>query len=227
MARRGDLHDKVAGLAHQVVQAVSFGAQYQRAIHVVVDFVVEAVAALVESHGPDIFLLELFNRAVDVGDLGHRHVLRRTCRRLRHRRIHSHGAALGNDDAIHTGGIGRAQNRAQVVRIFHAVEHDQERPLTTAFLQQVFDVGIFLRRSNCDHSLVVAGRREAIQVRTRNGAHRHAQRAALADDLVHALIVAFARHADVLEGTSAGLQRFQNGVDAVNDGHRKSVIGNR
>ena len=34
-------------------------------------------------------------------------------------------AALGNDDGAGAGGVGGADDGAEIVRIFHAVEHDE------------------------------------------------------------------------------------------------------
>ena len=53
----------------------AFGSQHQRAIHVVIEFVVALGGALVESNRPDVALLQVFQRAGDVDHARHRHML--------------------------------------------------------------------------------------------------------------------------------------------------------
>jgi hypothetical protein len=50
------------------------------------------------------------------------------------------GAALGQDDAVDAGAVGGAQQRAEVVRVFDAVEREEELAVEAgAGGEQVFD----------------------------------------------------------------------------------------
>ena len=69
----------------------------------------------------------------DVGDAGDRQMRRRAGGSFAHGRIDAGGAALGNDDGVAPGALGRANDRADVVRVGDVVEHDEQPVGAPAF----------------------------------------------------------------------------------------------
>src|SRR5581483_10814616 len=104
----GDADHEVAVAADLLVQALAFGADHERAVHVVLELVVGLRGALVQSDDPDIARFQLLKRAADVGDACDGHVLGGACRRPGHSSGHAHGAALWNHDSVHAGSVGGA-----------------------------------------------------------------------------------------------------------------------
>ena len=71
-------------------------------------------------------LLQFFERAIDIGGAHHGQILERTGGGLGDHVGKPHCAPFRNDDAARARGMRRAHDRAQIVRIFHAVEHHQQ-----------------------------------------------------------------------------------------------------
>ena len=223
MAEHGNGDQKVAAPAHQVVQSLAFGAEHDGAVHVVVEFVVALRAALVEADGPHVAFFQLVQRARDVGDARDRQMLGRSRRSLHRGARQSRGAPLGNDDAVGAGAIGGANERAQVVRVFHAVEHDQEAVLAVALFEQRVHVGVLLAAGDGDDALMGVGVGGAIELLARQEADLHSAGAAVVNQALHPLIMPLARDADVLEAARARLQRLADRMNAVDDDHVSSV----
>ena len=114
------------------------------------------------------------------------------------------GAALGNDDGSGAGGVGGADDGAEIVRIFHAVEHDEHLARCDGF-----EVGVLARGAEGDDALVRGGTGQAVQRGARFEAHRHAGAAREIDDFLQARASGALRDHDALDGVagSAGLRR--------------------
>ena len=86
-----------------------------------------ALGVVAGADDADVALLQLVQRARQVGDhqVGHR--LGRAAGDLGHRGIQAHGVVLRRDDGVRAGTVGHAQAGAQVVRVGHAVEHQHQR----------------------------------------------------------------------------------------------------
>src|SRR5438477_4363167 len=136
-ALHGNGDQEIAFAADEIVQSVTFRAQHQSAIHVVVERVVALRAPFIEADGPNTFSFQFFHRATDVGDAGDGQVLGGAGGNLSDSGSHAGGAALGNHNAIGAGRIGGADDGAQIVRIFHAIEHHDEGKLAAALRQQI------------------------------------------------------------------------------------------
>ena len=197
--------------------------EHDGAVHVVVKFVVALRAALVEADSPDIAFFQLVQRARDVGDARDRQMLRGPGGSFDHGARQPDGAAFGNDDAVGAGAVGGANQRAQVVRVFHAVEHDQEAVLAVALLQQRVHVGILLAAGDGDDALVGVGVGGAVKLLARQEADLHAAGAAVVDQALHPLVMALAGDAHVIKAARARLQRLADRMNAVDDDHVSSV----
>ena len=67
-------------------------------------------------------------------------------------------------DARHTSTLGNPQNRAQVLRICHPIEDEQERRLGSTTLHQVFELEALQRRSHGENALWRIGAREGFEL---------------------------------------------------------------
>ncbi len=201
------------------MQSLALRAQNQRAIHVVVEGVVGLRPALIETNRPDIALFQFFHRASDVRYLGNGQVFAGSRRGFRDCPGNGRGATLWNDHAVGAGSIGGSQDRAQIMRIFHTVEHDDEGIPSALGADHIVEIAVLLGRRDGYHSLMrrVAG--HAVEFHASEKTHRHAQLAAVFDHALQADVVPLLRHADPLESPSAGLERLGDGVDAVDIVH--------
>ncbi len=113
----------------------------------------------------------------------------------------------------------RANQRTQIVRIFHAIEHDQEAVLAVPLLQQRVHVGVLLAGGNGDDALMGVRVGGAVEFLALQKAHLHAAGAAIVDNALHPLIVPLARDADVIEAAPARLQRLADRMNSVDNDH--------
>ncbi len=82
-----------------------------------------------EAGDPEAALLEKLDRAREVGDPDQRHMLERAGGCLGQRPGFRRRVALGQDDRERAEGGGRAQDRADILRVGHLVEDHQPRML--------------------------------------------------------------------------------------------------
>lgn len=72
---------------------------------------------------------EFLHRAGEVGDLRERHMIGSADRDAAHGLGDADRFVFGRDHRMHAGGIGRAKDCAEVVRVLHAVENQYKRHL--------------------------------------------------------------------------------------------------
>ena len=125
-AGHGDAQQVVAGAADEVVEAGAFAAEDEDAVAGEVELVVVGLAALVETDDPDIALLEVFKSADEVDDAGDAEVLGCSGAGFYGDGAERGGAALGEDDAVDAGAVGYAEERAEILRVFNAVEGEEQ-----------------------------------------------------------------------------------------------------
>jgi len=92
----------------------------------VIDVAVELIAAFVQTVNPKALLLEFFKSVGDIADTNYGEMLERTGRGFGDRFGEPRGPALGNQDSRCACCVRGTDDGAQVVRIFHAVEDDEE-----------------------------------------------------------------------------------------------------
>ena len=147
-AGHGNAEQVVAGAADKIVEARAFAAEDDDEIAGEVELVVVGWAALVETDDPEVVLLEVFEGADEVDDAGDAEVLGGAGAGFDGGGAERGGAALGEDDAVDAGAIGDAEQRAEVLRIFDAVEGEDEAgggALRPDGRKEVFDGEEFLR----------------------------------------------------------------------------------
>ena len=74
--------------------------------------------------------------------------------RARDRIRQARRAALWNDHAMRTSGQRRANDSAEIVRVFHSIEDDYQRELTPFRRQKVIEISVLLSRCDGDDTLM-------------------------------------------------------------------------
>ena len=132
------------------------------------------------------------------------------------------GAALGEDNTVHAGAIGHAQQRAQVLRIFHAVESQDETRcggLTGSRREQIFERKKLLRVHQRDHALMRGGPGGNSKLLARLLENTDAGLAALGHQPLEARIVPLAGHEHVVKAPLSGFQSLLHRMQAVENFH--------
>ena len=83
-------------------------------------------AAFVETDDPEVAALEIFECADKVDDTGDAEMLGGSGAGFDGGGAEWSGAAFGEEDAVDTGAIGDAKKSAEVLRVFNAVEREEE-----------------------------------------------------------------------------------------------------
>ena len=152
------------------------------------------------------------------------------------------GAAFGEDDAVHSGAVGYAQQRAEVLRVLYAVEGEQQAGragLGRLVIrcgrcgEEVLDGERLLRADEGDDPLVGVGSSELGELLSRFLADADAGRAALGGEALEARVVmrglmrfeTLASQQHVIETAAAGAKSFFHRVDAVENFHEVSLVG--
>src|ERR1019366_10486593 len=157
--------------------------------------------------------------ARDVGDARNRQMLVSSRRSLDGGARQSSGATLRDDDTIRAGCVGGADQRAQVVWIFHAVEHHQETVLTVTLVEQGVHARVLLAAGDRNDALMSVGVGGAIELLARQKAHLHTAGAAVVNKALHPLVMPLARNTDVFKAARPRLQRLADRMNAVDDDH--------
>lgn len=117
----------VAMLAGQPAHALALGAHHQHARPAQVE-IKDLLGRLAGgTDDPQPLLLQLLQRARQVGHRHQRHHFGSAAGDLAHRGVEGRRLVLGHDHRLHSGSIGGAQAGAEIVRIGHPVEHQQQR----------------------------------------------------------------------------------------------------
>ncbi len=228
-AGHGDAEEVVAGALDEVVEAGALAAEDEADVLAEVEVGVVWGAAFVEADDPDVVLLHGFEGAGDVDDLGDADVLGGTGGGFGGDGREGSGATLGEEDAVDTGTVGGAEESAEVVGVFDAVEREKEAAGGAGGgVEKVFQGEEFALTEEGDDALVGVGFAVAGELVAGFGADADAFGAAEFEDRVHARVaagLALAGDADVVEGSSAGAEGLFDGVQAVQNFHAFSVIG--
>ena len=132
------------------------------------------------------------------------------------------GAALGHDDGVDSGAVGGAEQRAEILRVFDAVESEDEAR-GAGGLENIFDGEKFLSADDGDDALVGGGVGDVGKGFAGLGANADLEVAAEGDDGFEAVVAAFTGYEDVIETALACFEGFFYRMDAVEGLHLSSV----
>ncbi len=213
----------IAGAANEVVEPGALAAENEHAVAGEVEVVVIRCAALIEPDDPEILALEIFQSAHQIDDAGDAQVLRGAGAGLDGDWAQGRGAALCEHDAIHACAVGYAEKSAQVLRVFNAVESEQETGKagfgSRIRRKQVFNRERLLPVNEGDDTLMRDVLRDQRELLTRLLADADAKLAAEIDELLDSGIVALGGHQDVVKPATSGLESFFHRMQAVENFH--------
>lgn len=214
----------VAGAAHEVVQPGAFAAEDEDAVAGKVELVVVACAAFIETDDPEILLFQIFKRADKVDDAGHAKVLCRAGAGLDCDGTEGCGSALSEHDAVDARAVCHAKQRAEVLRIFYAVEGEHK-----AFgsrldgREKVLNGEELLRPYESDNALVGGGSGYLGELLAGFLADADSGFAADSDETPEALILALAGDENMIEAAAAGAECLLDRMNTVENFHAGSL----
>ena len=159
-AGHGNAQQVVAGAADEIVESRALAAEDDTKIAGEIELVVVGCAPFVETDDPEIVALEIFERADQVDDAGDAKMLGCAGAGLNGGGAEGSGAALGEDDAVDTGAIGHAEQSTKILRIFNAVEGEEQtrgNGLPGSGVEEIFEGEKFLRTDERNDSLMSRG----------------------------------------------------------------------
>jgi DNA-binding transcriptional MerR regulator len=172
------------------------------------------VAALVEAVDPVAGLFQIVDGAVYVGHLDYREVGECSGGGAGYYVGEAGGAAVWDDHAGGAGGVRGADDGAQIVGIFNAVEHDMQ----TARGDGGFECRVFFGRAQRDYALMIGASGGAIELFAGFETHRNGAFAAQFDDFLKARAGGAFDDEDALQGTR-GAEGFPDGMDSRDRSH--------
>jgi hypothetical protein len=125
-AGHGNTEEMIAGAANEIVEAGALAAKDDDEITGEIELIVFGRAAFVETDDPEIAALEFFKGANEIDDAGDTEVLCGSGAGFDGGGAEGSGAALGEEDAVDAGAIGDAKKSAEILRVFNAVECEDE-----------------------------------------------------------------------------------------------------
>src|SRR5262249_52366357 len=101
---------------------------------------------------------------------------------------YTYGATLGDDDAIGACTLGSADDRAQIVRILDAVQHEQEVVKAAFLFEEISKVGVAFFPGDRNNTLMICRSRQTGELIARHGPNGNALGPAQCNQLLDALI---------------------------------------
>jgi hypothetical protein len=216
----------VAGAANEIVKAGALAAKDNDEIAGEIELVVCGRAAFVETDDPEVAALEVFEGADEIHDTSDAEVLGGASAGFDGDGAEGSGAALGEENAVDTGAVGDAEKRAEVLRVFHSIEGEDEargRGAGGIGSEEIFEGKELLRADERDNTLVGGSFCGEGKLIARFEADADACVAALGDEAANARIAAVARalagDEDVIETAAASLESFRDRMQTVEDFH--------
>ena len=214
----------IAGATDEIVKPGAFASENDDEIAGEIELIVSGGAAFVETDDPEIVALELFKGANEIDDAGDTKVLCGSGAGFDGGGAEGSGAALGEEDAVNAGAIGDAKKSSEVLRIFNAVEREDEAGGGVACgrwrREEVLEGEKFLRVNERDDTLVVRSLGGDGKLLARPLKDANASVAALGDEAAETFIVALAGDENVIEAAAAGLESFRDRMQPVENFHR-------
>ena len=229
-ASHGYAEEVIAGAFDELVEAGAFAAEDEAGVLAEVEVGVVGCAAFVQADDPDVALFHGFEGAGEVDDFGDADMLGCPGGGLGDGSGEWCGAALGEEDAVDACAVGGAEERAEVVGVFDAVECQEEAITGGAdgCVEEVFEREEFAFAEEGDDALVVVGAGVAGELVAGFRRDTDAGGAGGFEDAFETRVAAgfaLAGDADVVDLSCSGAESLFDGVEAVQNIHLNSVSG--
>lgn len=206
----------IAGALYQVVQASAFAAHHEHAVACHIEAVVIGLAALIEADDPDVLLFQLLERTDKVHDTGDSQVFRCACARLHGNWTQRRGSPLGHDHAVDACSIGDAEQGSEVLRIFDAVEREEQSRLARIWrFEEIFDGQQFFGADDRDNALMRGCSCKLGEMFAIFLPYAHAKLFAMSYKACEPIVVPFGGNQNMIEAPSSCLQRFSYRMHAI------------
>jgi hypothetical protein len=212
----------VARAADQIMEAIALATEDKDAVAGEVELVVVRLTAFVEADDPEVLLLQLFEGADEVDHTSDAEVFGGSGAGFDGNGADRCGAAFSENDAIDSGAVSHAQQRAKILRIFDAVESEHEASRvngTCGRREKVFDGERFLRTDKSNDALVRSSSGELSELFAGLLANANTGFAASGNEAGEALVVTFASNEDLVKAAAARLERLLDRMHAVENFH--------
>jgi len=221
-ASHGNPQQMVAGAADEIVQARAFAAEDEDAVAGEIELVVVARAAFVETDDPEIAALQLFESADEIDDAGNAQVFCSAGAGLDGDRAQRGRPPLGEHDAVDSGSISDTQQGPEILRVFNAIESEQQAAGTRfESFEEIFDRERLLRANQRDDALVGRSLGQLRQLLARLLANAQTGLAAESDKAFKALVVPLAGHKNLVKAAASGLDGFFDRMQTVENFHSR------
>jgi hypothetical protein len=221
-AGHGNAQQMVARAADEVVQPGAFAAEDEDAVAGEVKLVVIFGSPLVEADNPKILALEFFQGADEVDDAGNAQVLGGSRAGLDGYGAERGGTTLGKYHAIDARAIGHTQQGAKILRVFDAVQsEDEAMGGRGARGEQVLNRKELQGANHGDDALVGGGFGQQGQLFTPLLPHADAALATEGNEALQAHIVPLAGYDHVVKPPLSRLERFLDRMHAIQNFHER------
>ena len=191
-AVHGDTRELIAGLAREPAQAIALCPQHPGQRHFLVNVMHRPGGLACGAHHPHACVLHLAQCAREIGDGDVGHGISRPAGHLDRGGIEPHRAVPGRDHRMGASGVRDTQTGTEVVRILHAVQHQNERVLFQA-VEHIGKLDVAPRGVDLGHHALVPARpHQRIELVTVTVEHARAGGLGLGDELLHAGVLAIA-----------------------------------
>ena len=169
------------------------------------------------AHNPDALFLQHTHGTRQVGYTDKRYAFGSATSYFFRRRIQLRRTVFRDDNRVHASGVSATQAGAEVVRVGHAIEDQQERTIERSDqIRQIVFLILTARLHARDNALVHGTFAFLIQELTVRQLNHHALRFERMDQRHQALIVAAFQNKNFLKTFRRALQQCLHCVDAVN-----------
>ncbi len=201
----------VAGLFDKIVETRTLATEDEDGVGGEVVVGVAGGTTLVETYHPDVGLLHLFEGSGGgfgdgTGDGG--------------------GAAFGEQNAVDSGAVCGAEEGAQVVRVFDAVESEKEAGVAWEG-DEIFDSEELAFADKGENTLVGVGFGETGELVAGLEGDANVVETSQVDEVLEFRVAAVPSHGDVVEAAATGADGLFDGMEAIENFHTFSLRGKK
>lgn len=216
----------VAGLFDKIVETRTLATEDEDGVGGEVVVGVAGGTTLVETYHPDVGLLHLFEGSDEVGYAGDADVFGGSGGGFGDGTGDGGGAAFGEQNAVDSGAVCGAEEGAQVVRVFDAVESEKEAGVAWEG-DEIFDSEELAFADKGENTLVGVGFGETGELVAGLEGDANVVETSQVDEVLEFRVAAVPSHGDVVEAAATGADGLFDGMEAIENFHTFSLRGKK